>query len=320
MQWKATGSVQRTASRPDQRWIGATCARREAGSTRWSFPKIRAPVETWTSARTTAAVANHALRGDRRREHRGDDVGVGRVRAREHVQRAIEPRETTRYDRHVSRLVVVPLVPAVSASRARPSRSRSGTRRGRALRRQRPARSCSATSTAARPSSSRAAPAATAPTARAAIGPRLQGLPISIAAVKAQIDNGGGTMPAGSSRRRREGRPRLRGHADQAASRLSLCRSRVRRPQHRGHDPLPFGRDGVHLRYRSETGRFRRPVWFLYRSAPSLGACRRRRGRRAAVALRAGAPRAGPLGARSSPARSAPRAGRASRSRASRRA
>ena len=28
-------------------------------------------------------------------------------------------------------------------------------------------------------------------------GPRLQGLPISIAAVKAQIDNGGGTMPAG---------------------------------------------------------------------------------------------------------------------------
>ena len=29
------------------------------------------------------------------------------------------------------------------------------------------------------------------------VGPRLQGLPISIAAVKAQIDNGGGTMPAG---------------------------------------------------------------------------------------------------------------------------
>jgi mono/diheme cytochrome c family protein len=28
-------------------------------------------------------------------------------------------------------------------------------------------------------------------------GPRLQGLPISIAAVKAQIDQGGGTMPAG---------------------------------------------------------------------------------------------------------------------------
>ena len=28
-------------------------------------------------------------------------------------------------------------------------------------------------------------------------GPRLQGLPISIGAVKAQIDNGGGTMPAG---------------------------------------------------------------------------------------------------------------------------
>ena len=29
------------------------------------------------------------------------------------------------------------------------------------------------------------------------VGPRLEGLPISIAAVKAQIDNGGATMPAG---------------------------------------------------------------------------------------------------------------------------
>lgn len=29
------------------------------------------------------------------------------------------------------------------------------------------------------------------------IGPRLKGLPITIAGVKAQIDNGGGTMPAG---------------------------------------------------------------------------------------------------------------------------
>jgi mono/diheme cytochrome c family protein len=29
------------------------------------------------------------------------------------------------------------------------------------------------------------------------VGPRLKGLPITIARVKAQIDNGGGTMPAG---------------------------------------------------------------------------------------------------------------------------
>ena len=29
------------------------------------------------------------------------------------------------------------------------------------------------------------------------VGPKLQGLPISIVAVKAQIDDGGGTMPAG---------------------------------------------------------------------------------------------------------------------------
>jgi mono/diheme cytochrome c family protein len=35
------------------------------------------------------------------------------------------------------------------------------------------------------------------PNGSGGIGPRLQGLPISIAAVKAQIDNGGGTMPAG---------------------------------------------------------------------------------------------------------------------------
>ena len=52
--------VQRNASRPDQRWMRFTCScgRR---TTPWRWPKIRAAVSTWTSARSTAAVANHAL-------------------------------------------------------------------------------------------------------------------------------------------------------------------------------------------------------------------------------------------------------------------
>ena len=60
MQWKATGSVQRIASRPDQRWMRFTCS---CGSRTmpWRWPKIRAAVVTCTSARMTAAVANHAL-------------------------------------------------------------------------------------------------------------------------------------------------------------------------------------------------------------------------------------------------------------------
>ena len=60
MQWKATGSVQRIASRPDQRWIGAS-TRGGSGMTCCSFPKIRAPVETWTIASPTAIDASHAL-------------------------------------------------------------------------------------------------------------------------------------------------------------------------------------------------------------------------------------------------------------------
>ena len=60
MQWNATGSVQTKARRPDQRWMRLTCGR-PIGTSRWSFPKIRAPVETWTIANTIAAVANQAL-------------------------------------------------------------------------------------------------------------------------------------------------------------------------------------------------------------------------------------------------------------------
>ena len=60
MQWNATGSVQRIASRPDQRWIGDTI-RGGSGMTCCSFPKIRAPVETCTNASAKAADASHAL-------------------------------------------------------------------------------------------------------------------------------------------------------------------------------------------------------------------------------------------------------------------
>src|SRR5437867_2091742 len=60
MQWNATGSVQRIARRPDQRWIGATI-RVGSGMTCCSFPKMRAPVETWMIASAKAADANHAL-------------------------------------------------------------------------------------------------------------------------------------------------------------------------------------------------------------------------------------------------------------------
>jgi hypothetical protein len=60
MQWNATGSVQTNARRPDQRCTRFTVGR-GMRTTRSSFPKMRAPVSTWTAARITAAVANHAF-------------------------------------------------------------------------------------------------------------------------------------------------------------------------------------------------------------------------------------------------------------------
>ena len=49
MQWNATGSVQRNASRPDQRCTRFTVGR-GMRTRRSSFPKMRAPVSTWTTA------------------------------------------------------------------------------------------------------------------------------------------------------------------------------------------------------------------------------------------------------------------------------
>ena len=59
-QWKKTGIVQRIASRPDHRWTPLAVSK-ESGTIRCSLPHIRDAVSTWTHAKTTAAVANHAL-------------------------------------------------------------------------------------------------------------------------------------------------------------------------------------------------------------------------------------------------------------------
>ena len=59
-QWKKTGSVQRTARRPDQMWTRRAFVN-ESGTTRWSLPHIREAVSTWTTASTIAAVANQAF-------------------------------------------------------------------------------------------------------------------------------------------------------------------------------------------------------------------------------------------------------------------
>src|SRR5213593_2596786 len=59
-QWNKTGSVQRNASRPDQRWIRLTTGN---GSriTRWRRPHMRVAVDTCTNTRATAAVANQVF-------------------------------------------------------------------------------------------------------------------------------------------------------------------------------------------------------------------------------------------------------------------
>ena len=95
MQWKATGSVR--ARRAAQTSGGSVHDGGGIGRTRWSFPKMRAPVETWTIASTIAPRGEPRLGGDRRREDRREDVGVGRRDAREHAARRRTP-----YDRPVS--------------------------------------------------------------------------------------------------------------------------------------------------------------------------------------------------------------------------
>src|SRR6187551_2779205 len=59
-QWKKTGSVRRTAIRPDQRWIRFAVAN-GSGTTRRSFPHIRDAVSTCTIASAAAPVASQAF-------------------------------------------------------------------------------------------------------------------------------------------------------------------------------------------------------------------------------------------------------------------
>jgi mono/diheme cytochrome c family protein len=61
MQWKATGSVQTKARRPDQRWIRLMGMPAMRAGRNESFPKIRAAVTICPRAKTPAAVANHAF-------------------------------------------------------------------------------------------------------------------------------------------------------------------------------------------------------------------------------------------------------------------
>jgi mono/diheme cytochrome c family protein len=109
----------------------------------------------------------------------------------------MEPGDPTRYDRHVSRLVLVPLVLLLAVSGttfalakwhpAKPSLPKivgetvklGDQYRGETV-------------------FSQTCASCHGPNGKGGgIGPRLQGLPISIARVKAQIDGGGSTMPAG---------------------------------------------------------------------------------------------------------------------------
>ena len=59
-QWKKTGSVSRSAIRPDQRWMRFAVPN-ESGTTRRSFPHIRDAVSTWMIASATAPVASQAF-------------------------------------------------------------------------------------------------------------------------------------------------------------------------------------------------------------------------------------------------------------------
>jgi mono/diheme cytochrome c family protein len=191
MQWNATGSVQTNASRPDQRCTRFTCGR-GIRTIRSSFPKMRAPVETCTTARTTAAVANHAFPAIV--EEKTD------VMASEYVEFTLASTgidaDPTGYDRRVSRpwrrLVLVPAILFVVVSTsaftlaklhlAKPGLPKSGSVKLGDLYRGETVFSTSCSS-------------CHGDSAQGGIGPKLAGAHISLAAAKAQIDNGGATMP-----------------------------------------------------------------------------------------------------------------------------
>ena len=116
MQWNATGSVQSTASRPDQRWMRFTCGRGDRNEALQLPEDARAGRDLHDREHDSRG-SEPRLERDRRGEDRRDDVGVGRADAGEEVT-AVDAR-LKRYDRRVSRpepgwplrrIVVVPLV------------------------------------------------------------------------------------------------------------------------------------------------------------------------------------------------------------------
>jgi mono/diheme cytochrome c family protein len=185
--------VNRIASLPDQRWIGATTLG-ESGMTCFSFPKIRAPVETWTIASPNAIDASHTFAAivDEK-----TDVTMSVYVELTLARTCIEWTEPTRYDRHASRLVVIPVVLLATVSGATfalakwhpakpglPKIAAGSIKLGDQYRGETVFQSTCASCHGANGKGG-------------GIGPRLQGLAITVAQVKAQIDAGGGSMPGG---------------------------------------------------------------------------------------------------------------------------
>ena len=199
MQWNATGSVKRKASRPDQRWIAADRGAEILDHPRQLPEDPRAAVTIWITAKKTAAVANHALPAIVVVK---TDVTMS-VYVEFTLASGIVAADATQYDPPVStpgtvRLRrVLPLVLFLGVSGV-VSRSRSCIPPGRDCRRPRPEkRSCSATSTTARRCSTPSAPPVTARTAStAAIGPTLAGRADPARAREGPHRYGGATMPA----------------------------------------------------------------------------------------------------------------------------
>lgn len=159
-----------------------------------SFPKIRAPVETCTTARPKAIDASQTLAAI---VDENTDVTMSVYVELTLASTCMELAEPTRYDRHVSRLFAIPIVLLVSvagttfglakwhpAKPGLPKVAAGSIKLGDQYRGETVFQSTCASCHGANGKGG-------------GIGPRLQGLAITIGQVKAQIDAGGGSMPAG---------------------------------------------------------------------------------------------------------------------------
>src|SRR5690242_201060 len=81
----------------------------------FSFPKIRAPVETWTIARPKAIDASQTFAA---MVDENTDVTMSVYVELTLASKCIERREPTRYDRHVSRVYALPLLLLVAVAGA----------------------------------------------------------------------------------------------------------------------------------------------------------------------------------------------------------